>query len=160
MTTIAYRDGIMAADSRAFSGGSTPIGFKRKLFEMPDGSVVGVSTNQPGLGEWFVDWLSGKISEDPHNIREPVLQGNTEFTALHVTPLGNVFFYHDSLYPSGPLTDEFFAIGSGDRYAIGAMLMGASAVRAVEIAMQVDPWTDGEIVRVKIEANAGLRKAA
>ena len=35
MTTIAYRDGILAADTRGFSGASTPIGNKLKIHQSP-----------------------------------------------------------------------------------------------------------------------------
>jgi ATP-dependent protease HslVU (ClpYQ) peptidase subunit len=43
------------------------------------------------------------------------------------------------------IDDEFYAIGSGAHYAIGALAMGAAPKRAVEIAMDWDNFTGGKI---------------
>jgi hypothetical protein len=45
-------------------------------------------------------------------------------------------------FVSGPLTAEFFAIGSGEQYAQGALEMGATAVEAVRVACKCDNFTD------------------
>lgn len=50
MTTIAYRNGVMAADTRAYSGGKLPIGTKTKIERLEDGTLLGVSSITPGGG--------------------------------------------------------------------------------------------------------------
>ena len=37
--------------------------------------------------------------------------------------------------------NDFWAVGSGEEYALGAMAMGASAAQAVEVASQFDVYT-------------------
>ena len=147
MTTIVFRDGVLAADTRAYSGSPSPIGFKQKIHAGPDGSLYGVSTAQPGLSEQISAWLMAdpdqKADTQPH-------VGEKGFQALEITPEGEVYYYCDSFSPSGPLMGNWFAIGSGEDYAIGALLMGATAEEAVEVAMQCDAWTGGDVVRLRL----------
>jgi len=131
MSTIVYRDGVMASDSRAYSGNSAPIGSKMKIRRLKDGSLVGISTCRPGLSERMMAWFD----EGNPNDKAPT---DLDFVALVVRPNGEVFFYHDSIWPSGPLCAPWFAIGSGEEYAMGALAMGASAFRAVEVAAALD----------------------
>jgi len=148
MTTITYRDGILASDSRAYSGGSTPIGQKQKIWQLECGTMFGVSTVHPGLSEQVAAWIS---SEQNRDYLPPV---DPTFTALLIDPLGQVFIAIDSYFFTGPLTGDYFAIGSGDHYALGAMAMGASAVEAVEVAMVHDAWTGGRICSIIQHAQA------
>lgn len=142
MTTIAFVNGIMAADSRAYGGHSTPIGFKCKLYTNPrTGAWIGVSTNVPGLSEQVGQWFA----DDKNPSWEPQLSPNDGLDALEVHRDGSVYIYHCSMKPAGPLTAPFFAVGSGADYALGALFMGASAAEAIQVAAQCDPWTGGEI---------------
>lgn len=145
MTTIVYKDGILAADSRAYAGHPTPIGMKRKIFALEDGSMVGISTCIPGLGEALYRWFeSGR-----HNDHMPAI-GDPKFTALHITKQGHVFFYNDSYLPSGPMHAPFYAIGSGDGYALGALHAGATAHQAVKIGTICDIWSGMPIFELKL----------
>lgn len=49
MTTIVYRAGTMAADSRAWGFDKAFIGEKTKVFRLDDGRLLGVSTAVIGL---------------------------------------------------------------------------------------------------------------
>lgn len=142
MTTICFRDGVLAADSRAYSGHATPIGEKCKIYRHRNGAMMGISTTLPGLGErmgaWFLDDKNPDI--------EPIFSPDEGIDALEIDPHGNVFFYHNSVHPSGPLHGEFFAIGSGANYALGALHMGADAVDAVRVGIMCDPWSGGEVM--------------
>jgi 20S proteasome alpha/beta subunit len=142
MTTIVYRAGILASDSRAYSGGSTPIGFKQKIWQLDDGTMFGISTVHPGLSEQVAAWIASGQDRD---YLPPV---DPNFTAILVDPDGQVFMALDSYFFTGPLEAEYFAIGSGDHYAMGALAMGAGAVEAVEIAKVHDAWTDGKICSI------------
>lgn len=146
MTTIVYRDGIIAADSRAYSGCPTPIGNKCKLFVLEDESVIGISTTEPGQSETIAEALN---KSESYQGAEPILQ-ELKFQALRVLKDGSVFYYCDSMNPSGPLTQEYFAIGSGDHYALGAMSQGARAVDAVLAASVFDPYTNDVITAYEI----------
>lgn len=144
MTTIVYRDGLMAADTRAYSGNPTPIGNKQKIHRLPDGSIVGVSTVEPGMSEAFVAWLAA--GGNPEEIEH--LSDKLKLQAILVKSNGSVFYYCDNIMPSGPLFGPFFAIGSGDQYALGALSCGATADAAVMVAAQHDSYTGGEIMKL------------
>ncbi len=136
MTTIVFRDGALAADSRAYSGDKIGIGSKTKIHRLEDGSLVGCATTEVGFSERFVAWLKAGKPDDF------VVPNEIDFQALHVQPDGGVFYYHNSYFPTGPLEAEFFAIGSGAQFALGAMQMGAGAIVALEVACELDLWSD------------------
>jgi len=141
VTTIAYRAGVMAADSRAYSGGSKAIGTKMKIRRLDDGTLLGVSSNQVGLPEALANWYAGgcKAEDAPK-------PASLEFTLLAVKPNGDAYYATDALLITGPLRAESFAIGSGSQAAQGAMHAGADALRAVEIACMVDAWSGPPVV--------------
>ncbi|MTH61180.1 hypothetical protein [Paracoccus litorisediminis] len=141
MTTIVYRDGVLASDTRAYSGHATPIGTKRKIHRRRDGAMFGVSTAAPGLSEQVARWYL----DDKNMDLLPQLGPEDGFDMLEIDKDGQVFIYHDSIHPTGPLTAPYFTVGSGANYAIGALEMGASAVEAVRVAITNDPWTGGHI---------------
>lgn len=140
MTTIVYRDGVMAADTRAYSGNTTPIGFKNKIKRMSDGSLIGVSSTKPGVGEALVEWI-----ENGRNVDEIPDNACASLTAIHVLTNGDVMYYSDSVFPSGPIFAPWYVIGSGDHYAIGALECDVTAYGAVLVAAMHDPWTGGEV---------------
>lgn len=148
MTTIVYRNGVMAADTRAYSGDKQPIGQKNKIgqVELSSGEIItfGISTPHPGYSEQIRAWLGNERSAD----YEPQ---EREFDMLLVDGKGEVYFFHNNFVPSGPLTAEYFAAGSGAEYALGALAHGADAVEAVEAAAQLDVWTGAPIQFITTE---------
>lgn len=70
MTTIAYKHGVMAADSRAYGAGLGSIGSKLKIRRLPDGRLIGATTPQVGAGEAILDWYAA--GADVHNTPEGV----------------------------------------------------------------------------------------
>lgn len=139
MTTIAYRAGVLAADSRAYGGPYRPSpGQKCKIWRLKSGDRLGVSSAVPGTGERLREWF-----EDPSRCSPAELP--KDFRLLLVKANGEVYLGDDSVHLSGPIETEYCAIGSGDVYAMGAMFMGASAVEAVQAACTFDPHTGGEI---------------
>ncbi|MDR6334498.1 hypothetical protein GGQ86_002980 [Xanthobacter flavus] len=134
MTTIVFRDGVLAADRRAFAGEKLPIGAKTKIARLADGSLIGASTPNPGTSERFRRLVE---EQGPAGAYPPGMN----VQALLVLPNGDVFYFKDGEAFAGPLDGAFFAIGSGSEYAIGALMAGASAVAAVEIACQCDVWS-------------------
>lgn len=147
MTTIAYRAGVMASDTRAYSGDKHPIGTKQKVFRMEDGTLVGVSSSIVGTPTAFMNWFRGI----PANMDLSEVVADTEHMvqALVVKPDGSAFYWNDSRAFSGPLEGEFFAIGSGQYSALAAMICGKDAVGAIEVAIEVDPWTGGQVRTVR-----------
>lgn len=144
MTTIAYRAGVMAADSRAYAGFNAPLGRKTKIRRLEDGTLVGCSSNQVGFGEAVLDWYTrGAKPDDVPKATE------INLALLVVKPGGEAFYAYDGFNLSGPMTGDFFAVGSGALVAQGAMHYGATAERAVEIACKVDVWSGLPVITLR-----------
>lgn len=131
MTTIAYRDGIMAGDT-AVSDRGTYCGQYQKVFAR-DGALMGVCGC---LGEVarLRDWFMAGAEGDP-----PALT-DSDSEALLITGDGVVEWVG---HPNKRMviTGDMHAIGSGFQLAIGAMAAGASALQAVEVACDFDLCT-------------------
>jgi len=147
MTTIAYRDGVLAADSRVTYGedAGARVHFCRKLFRRKVGEgrkaheVIIATAGESSPGMVFVDWYgSGKPTPAMFEHLGP------DFVCLVLTPKG--LFEYDAYCRGEPIEEPFYAIGSGAKAALAAMHCGRSAVEAVRIAARIDPYTGGRIV--------------
>ncbi len=152
MTVIVYRDGVMAADSRGYSGGRPPLGEKAKIFDIGS-ALVGISTTVPGLSERILEWIERGGGEE--NFPAKFIDGQGWSAIMVMRDSGKVYRLESTCYFSGPLKADFHAIGSGDGYALGAMEMGADAVKAVEVAIKFDVWSDGEIRTLHLQKQSG-----
>ena len=132
MTTIAYRDGVIAGDS-ATSGDGNVIGHCTKVHRIR-GRLVGLCGPIED-GEAFRLWL--KAGAKPKAKPEPL---DEDFLALLVEPDGRVVEYGRRLVPVG-YEAPFYAIGSGGALALGAMAAGAGAEEAVRIACRFDHYS-------------------
>jgi ATP-dependent protease HslVU (ClpYQ) peptidase subunit len=143
MTVIAYRAGIIAADSRAYAGDKVPIGSKQKIRRLGDGTLLGASSTHVGGTGWAMDWYEdGMPSEAGKEVKLP-----DSFTLLVVKPDGSVWYADKGgdkgvANLTGPLSTEFIAIGSGEEYALGAMAAGLDAISAVKAVCKLDVWSD------------------
>ena len=138
MSVVAYKDGVMASDSRGWAGRfkASP-GRKRKLHRLRDGSLLGVSSGQVGMADRFAAWMKRGGRLDDWHGRAP-----DNLSAMRVMPNGDLYVIEDSLDWTGPMTGtRMYAIGSGGDFAIGAMMAGKSAVEAVRIACQLDAYS-------------------
>lgn len=139
MTTITYRDGVMAADTLVTSG-NCRLGAHRKI-----GGRNGLLWGGCGDAAWckrFRDWvatgLRGKLTKPP----------NERTGGMIVLPDDKILMVHASGYE---LRDglAFWADGSGADYALGAMQMGATADEAVRAAMAWDRATGGDVMVIR-----------
>lgn len=149
MSVVVYHDGKMAADTRAYSGSTHPIGHKIKIFRLEKGphagSLLGICSNAPGQPEELRNW----IEAGAERADELVPQGPS-FEALLVKPDGTIFLYNDAYYAAGPIVSKIASIGSGKKYAMGAIYAGADVKRAVEIAIECDPWSGGPVTELSL----------
>lgn len=139
MTTIAYKDGVIAYDSRVTDGDTIISNSREKKIK-----VNGVL--------FIFSGIFGDIEQMVH----------LYFSKEYVKPLGcNAIVYDsDGLKLIGTDEEQYFentipfneysALGSGSPYAYGAMDAGATAKQAVQIAAQRDVYTGGKIRTVKI----------
>lgn len=145
MTTIAYRDGILAADSQC-QAGSRILGSVRKI-ELIDTEPVRLVAAAGNLDKCrlFLDWQrNGGLMTDRPDLR--ALSDNDEdFEAFVVyqTAPDIIHTYETNCIACPVSIKKFYAIGSGAQIAIGALEMGAPAQLAVSIATRYDLYTGG-----------------
>lgn len=152
MSVIVYdpRKRLMVSDTKAYSGSSRPIGYKSKIYRVTmgpfAGSLLGVTSNQPGVPEAFAEWVSNGMNKEDYAPSSPL------FDALMVKPDGEIFFFNDSYYMAGPLRGDVFAIGSGAKYALGAFEICKDAFGAVRVAIKFDGFCDEPMESVLLDA--------
>lgn len=150
MTTIAYRSGVLAADTQMTCDGDLKAYGRKLVYVAEKKAWVGYAGLVSDC-QRFIRWFSGA---DP----SVEFDEDDEFSALILWPDGEVDGMGYQLKAHRLEADEFFAIGSGSSAAMAAMHMGADAKRAVEIAMLVDLGTGGEVVTAQAGAKR-VRKA-
>ncbi len=138
MTTIAYKDGILAVDSAVTCDGRYEGSCKKWL--QVKGAVAAVSGQAMVLGRL-------KIAVDGDGFPD------FDFSTLHDSEL--LFVSRAGIFcvtKVGFLKIEapFAAIGSGAAIAYGSMEAGASAEEAVEIACKYDNATRGPITALTL----------
>lgn len=146
MSVIVYdaKRQLMAADTRAYSGSSHPIGNKMKIHRLWDGSLLGMSSAQPGAPEAFKAWIDRGEKLDDY------APSDIDIEALLVKPNGEVFLYSDGYYRAGPLVGDVFTVGSGKKYALGAWHALRDAVQAVEVAIACDTMCGGPVAALPL----------
>jgi len=130
MTVLAWDGKTLAADRLASSG--TMKATVTKIARAGDDliGICGTLTTGNELREWYLngadsDFFPAAALED----------GETELVV--VKPDGKVWVYSGSHMPF-QIEDEVCAFGAGAEAAWGALLCGASAERAVEVASQIN----------------------
>lgn len=149
MTTIVYRDGIVAADSRVTSeseAGGHIVHHCVKLFRK-GGAIVGLQgESSPGM--LFLSWFGSKAPPP-----SALMESEADFCALVLTRKG--LFEYDKWCNAEavmlPKHRAYHAIGSGAKAAFGALAMGATARRAVAVACMFDPYTAPPVVWMSLK---------
>lgn len=147
MTTVAFKDGVMAADSRGLDG-SVGIVRIQKLFRK---KIKGKEYLFGVAGYWeaglmFVDWF--KTRDAALQDRLMKLHGDSDFDVIIWD--GKRLVCADSFMRLTECTEEYYAIGSGAPHAITAMDCGKSARQAVQLAMKRDSSTGGRVVSLRL----------
>lgn len=129
MTTIAYRDGIVVADTQV-SEPDWSAARARKIHRV--GPYILGGCGDLNEIERFRCWVTEGLKGNP------AVSENSE-TFLILPEGGFLCFMSENR--SCKLEADYYAWGSGRRFAIGAMAMGATAAQAVEIAALHDNST-------------------
>lgn len=149
MTTIAYRDGVIAADSRGTDDNYHPGIYRcEKLFRAGDDIIATAGDDTTGM--IFVDWYTARTKGAKLKPPSRLIDGEADFCCLVLKKDG--LYWCDKWCRLNKIFDEFYAIGSGAAYAMGAMAHGASAAEAVKTAMRWDPHTGGEVTQLTLES--------
>jgi hypothetical protein len=159
VTTIAYRSGIIAADSRVTvstenGGGRKHLCTKLYRKSITEGrrtfDVIIGTAGEAFSALVFVDWY-GTGKPMPDVLRD--LGG--DFTCLILRPDG---LYEADVYcRPDKITEDFYAVGSGSKEALAAMHCGKSAAEAVRIAALIDPYTGGRTVSMSLDQKTEVK---
>ncbi|ANH98953.1 proteasome subunit beta [Pseudomonas koreensis] len=140
MTTIAYKDGVIAYDSQITSGNTIIYDDYQKCHQ-----VKGVRF-----------FMSGKTC-DYTALQDAYFGGvvTREVDASAIVADGEGLWcigagIQEGFWKSPIMLDSIYAIGSGSDHAITAMDMGASAYEAVQMAAKRDTGTGGTIRAVTV----------
>ena len=145
MTTIAWRDDLMAADSQSEMGGIKSRN-ETKLHRVRD-ALIGIS-GEAFSGDLFLQWYSDGAK--PLRLTElPDIDKEDEFDALVLTRKG--VFVAGRYFNLIRVNDPFIAIGSGAMAAMAAMYCGKNAIQAVQIASRCDTDTGGTVRHMRLE---------
>lgn len=139
MTTLVYRDGVLAADSR-ITVGDTYLDGWRKVRRISDGSLVGFTGSLPS-GQAFIDWATNGFDGPPPK---------GEYSGVLISSTGKIVEFEDGSPIAFPKRSLFQAWGSGRQAALGALHMGATAVEAVKIANKINNTTGGRVHSLKL----------
>lgn len=135
MTAIAYRDGILAADSLITQDGNR-CGFAKKIAQGPSG-LLGATAGSLGDNALFLSWVEKDCEGD-----SPPFGDN--FDALIVFPdRRTVYVARTGVFCE--FDAPFCALGSGSAVCLGAMEAGAGAQQAVEAAVKHEIGCGGPV---------------
>jgi len=142
MTTIAYRDGILAGDGRVTEIEERESSYVLhdndiKVFKLKDGRLYGGSRSSEDILRLYYSLVN--------NTPPPKLE---DINALLVDTKGKLYLYEGHLWQ--PLSDLYYAVGSGSRFAFPALDAGATAIEAVKIGIKRDPYSGGKITVVRL----------
>lgn len=139
MTTIAYRAGVLAADTAMTMGGTT-IGEVIKIARRFNGDMAGAA-GDAAYNRAFLDWFEGG-EEGP--APEAKSDSDCYDRAVIFRAKGKKI---EVFEPRGRFTivADYYAFGSGKSEALGAMWQGAGAEEAVRAAIDLDPHTGGDV---------------
>ena len=140
MTTIAYRDGVLAADSLVTLGSTKAHGSYQKIKRIGD-CLVGTAGSVADC-QAFVHWLQAGDDDKP--------PPKGEYSALIIGPNGQVRELECGNIMPRPRGAKFFALGSGGPFALAAMYAGATATEAVKIAAKIDTNTGLPVKTLKL----------
>lgn len=124
MTTIAYKDGVIAADSLVASD-NLIVGEVRKIVRVAN--LLAGASGLASATSAFLDWVENGYLDD-----DDIPEWPESFEGFIAHPDGTIEVF-DS-FGSHEIKTAIYASGSGDSVALGAMDAGASAIEAVEIA--------------------------
>lgn len=148
MTTIAFKDGVMACDS-CFSYGNSIDTLSTKIYRLRSGALLGqAGSNDARI---FIHLLDSIKKPEALPSYEVLAQMRVGFLGLLVFPSKRIFKIATMFTSPENWTEDneedlgvwevehrFTAIGTGSDFAVGAMEAGADARKAVRIACKRD----------------------
>ena len=142
MTTIVYKDGVLAGDS-LYNANGCAVSYNKKVYNIDD-TLVGFSGDASVI-EFFKSWV--KENCDPDLLGELCV----DYSVIIVPPKGSKYYYYT--HATGKTRyvckkKDPLCLGSGSEVALGALQMGATAEEAVKASIAVDVYSGGRMYSV------------
>jgi len=142
LTTIAYKDGVVAADSQR-SSGYIRVGETVKIVQNAAGDIAGGCGSDAfcaAFQEWF---LGGEQTE----MAKPETEEGSSGRGIIFRANGWI----EELDGDGwsKIIATLYAVGSGRELAMGAMAFGATPEEAIAVAAEYDVYTGGRVVSLR-----------
>jgi hypothetical protein len=164
VTTIAYKNGVLAADSLinygTFSNGEVN---KIHVVAMPEDGGKRVRRAMMAVSgavwviEPLIEWIESGASQD--DIPHCLLHAAKDFSCIMIDDEGTVWEFNNGFFLKCGV--QYHSIGSGQMFALGAMAAGIEAPEAVAAAMKHDKATGGAITVCTVaDLQSEVRKAA
>lgn len=161
MTTIAYRAGIMAADSKCSDDGRFATKM-HKISRLSSGALLGSAGDVDCRDvRKFLDKVK---SERSMPSRADLSALKLDYRGLLVLPNQSIWFVDIDREDDGPdieylgsimqCLEPFAAVGSGADFATGAMTFGAGAEQAVHVACRYDLYSGTPVRTVPLRRSA------
>jgi ATP-dependent protease HslVU (ClpYQ) peptidase subunit len=151
MSTVVYRDGILAADTLMVQGSiKCPEGMNKAMMGKTHPVIYAMAGRTAALATAVrliesmpvAPWDGGDYPS------KPPMDSNSELAIFHRD--GRIFSIETDGMWFEPAHVPFMALGSGAKAALGALHMGADAVRAVEVASLIDAFSGGPVVTLRV----------
>lgn len=150
MTVIVYRAGVMASDGRISEDNDIFTNKAQKIFRLSSGALFGMAGDADARE---IVSLFNRLKGKSFPSTKKIIELGKDFTALLALPDKTLWLIEcgvnskeDGATPYAniiEMKDSFTAVGSGAKYALGAMDRGASAEQAVKTAIKYDNQCGG-----------------
>lgn len=143
MTTLAYKEGVIAVDSQATAGNLIVDDDydKRVVTDHGDFYFCGTPCD---VDSFVTEYLTGN-KQGSFNWECYAFYVDLNNDLYIITQDSDALFYADRCNPN-----KHYSLGSGSSFALAAMDMGASAKEAVKMAKKRDTGTGGKIRTYKL----------
>lgn len=151
MSVVAYKDGILAADTRMTWGNNYQDGIS-KIFRSQE-YLVGVC-GKFDAALTYMEWIAEaeKKHTTPnlfHRAEPPEIENPDQTSVTLINKDGMIWTLVSNKVVGSGNTVE--ADGSGSGYAYGAMDRGATAIEAAQTAIKYDSGCGGEVIGVSFD---------
>lgn len=149
MTTIAWDGKMLASDTLACAG--TVKDFQSKIFPLGDYAICGFA-GESQIGRLVMRWLIDTQCRNIHTgVGAPLITKDDDFSMLLVlrddekTTAYTLYHLQSRCVGIPIMARRYYAIGSGREFAMATMRLGFDAKMAVKAAIELDPYTGGEV---------------
>ena len=151
MSTVVYRNGILAADSLMVQGSiKCPEGMNKISLGRTHPVIYAMAGRAAALATTvrIIEAMPVAPWDGADYPTRPPIDGNSELAIFHRD--GRIISIEAEGMWFEPADAPFMALGSGSKAALGALHMGATAEQAVAIASLVDTFTGGAVVMLRV----------